>query len=564
MVPQRPRALGRAPGWVELVALAAAGALQTLAFIYTAHWWLPLLTTALLVWRLNGATPGRGALLAWVYGTAWLAAGTWWLFISLHRYGGLPAGMAVVAVAALAAALSLYLALAGGLYARWRRGVVWHDAPLFAALWLLAEGARQVIFTGFPWVASGYSQVDAPLAVSAPFVGVMGMGALLALLAAVLGNLGQIRPGRRWVASASVSTALGVPALLGAPDFTRPAGEISVALIQTRVQQDEKFKPERLPETLSWLAAALLQAEADLVVTPETAVPLLPEQLAQFAPGYWDALVTHFTAPGRAALVGIPLGDFDVGFTNSVVGLAAPPATPAGASGAAPRAAPGIASGVASDAAPDAAPYRYDKLHLVPFGEFVPPGFRWFTRMMNIPLGDFARGVPNPPSFAVQDQRVGPNICYEDLFGEELAARFIAPAQAPTLLANVSNIAWFGDSIAIPQHLQISRLRTLELQRPMVRATNTGPTAIIDHRGVVTAALPGTVRGVLQGRVGGRDGITPYAAWAARWGHAPLWLGAVAVLAGLAVRRRSVDRRSVDTRSIDNSADGGIDRRAAP
>jgi apolipoprotein N-acyltransferase len=184
------------------------------------------------------------------------------------------------------------------------------------------------------------------------------------------------------------------------------------------------------------------------------------------------------------------------------------------------------------------AAYRYDKLHLVPFGEFIPTGFRWFTELMNIPLGDFARGVPNPPSFPVRGQRVAPNICYEDLFGEELARRFAEPALAPTIFANVSNIGWFGDSIALPQHLNISRFRTLEFQRPMLRATNTGVTAVIDHRGRVVAQLPHFERGALESRVEGRTGLTPFAVWASRWGLWPLGLGAALVVVAAALLRR--------------------------
>ncbi|KPF41732.1 acyltransferase, partial [beta proteobacterium AAP51] len=171
------------PAALELPLAAALGALQTLAFVHTAWWPLPLATLALLVWRLNAATPGRAALLGWLYGTGWLCAGTWWLFISMHRYGGLPAPLAAAAVYALSAALSLYLALACAAYARWRRGTA-GDVALFAALWLLAELARGVLFTGFPWVAAGYAMVDAPLAALAPWLGVYGMGAVMAALAA--------------------------------------------------------------------------------------------------------------------------------------------------------------------------------------------------------------------------------------------------------------------------------------------------------------------------------------------------------------------------------------------
>ena len=202
--------------------------------------------------------------------------------------------------------------------------------------------------------------------------------------------------------------------------------------------------------------------------------------------------------------MGVPLGDFERGYTNSVVGMGSAAADPG---------------------------YRYDKWHLVPFGEFIPSGFRWFTELMNIPLGDFNRGVLNPPSFRVGDQRVGPNICYEDLFGEELARRFVDQDSAPTLLVNISNIGWFGDTIAIDQHLQISRMRSLELQRPMLRATNTGATAIIDHRGQVVASLAPYTQGVLQGQVQGRQGVTPFAWWAGRAGLWPLFLLALAVVA---------------------------------
>jgi apolipoprotein N-acyltransferase len=498
------------PRRLELPLLAALGALQTLAYVHTGWWPLALTCLAVLVWRLNHAGgSGRAALAAWVYGCAWLCAGVWWLFISMHRYGGLSAGLAAAAVFALAAALSLYLAIAGALYARLRRGRALADAALFAALWLLAELARAAIFTGFPWVASGYTLVDAPLAGLAPWVGVYGLGALLAFAAALLAGLQRLPPRRRWAAGGGAAAVLLLPGLAAPWSFTQPAGSLSVTLLQTNVAQDEKFAADRMPEALAWVAQALADARGDLVVAPETAVPLLPGQLAEFVPGYWDGLRQLFAGTQRAALVGVPLGDFDSGYTNSVAGLSAA-----------------------------ATEYRYDKAHLVPFGEFIPTGFRWFTELMNIPLGDFTRGVANPPSFIVGSQRVAPNICYEDLFGEELARRFIDPATAPTLFANVSNIGWFGDTIAIDQHLNISRMRALEFQRAMLRATNTGATAIVDHRGVVAARLPSHARAVLDGRVEGRTGVTPFAWWSARWGLWPLLLLALAVVGGVALSHR--------------------------
>jgi apolipoprotein N-acyltransferase len=165
---------------------------------------------------------------------------------------------------------------------------------------------------------------------------------------------------------------------------------------------------------------------------------------------------------------------------------------------------------------------------------------------MNIPLGDFNRGPAVAPSFHFEGQRIAPNICYEDLFGEELALRFRDEAGAPTVLANLSNIGWFGDTVAVPQHLAISRTRSLELQRPMVRATNTGATAVVDHRGRVTAQLPPFTRGVLRAEVQGRDGLTPFARWASRFGLWPLVLAAAAVIGVSAwVGRRAPDGPAV-------------------
>ncbi len=511
-------------GWGLM--LAALGALQTISFVNTGAWALPIVSAAFLVWRLNLNTPRQAAWLAWCYGTAWLCAGVWWLFISMHRYGGLPAWLAALAVFALAAALSLYWALAGAAYARWRSGNVLRDALLFAALWLLAELARGLVFTGFPWVASGYSQVDSALALLAPWIGVYGMGAVLAFVAAWAANalMAQARKPLRQRGALLAALLLALCAgwllpLIALPyTFTQASGTLSVSLLQSNVAQEEKFAAELLPEALAWAAEALTSSQADLVLGPETVIPLLPSQLRDLAPNLWPTLHQRFVNSNQAVLVGMPLGDLERGYTNSVVSLA--DATPGGG-------------------------YRYSKHHLVPFGELIPTGFRWFTEMMDIPLGDFERGAMNAPSFVVRQERVAPNICYEDLFGEELAVRFVDAAAAPTVLANISNIGWFGNTIAIPQHLNISRQRTLELQRPMLRATNTGATAIIDHRGRVTAQLPPFTRGALQGQVQGRTGNTVYADWVARWGLWPLVLLALLVLVVSVMKDRARDRERV-------------------
>ncbi len=507
--------MSASPRWsgaLELSLVAALGAAQTLAFVHTGYWPVPLLAAALLAWRVGRATTGRAAWLGYAYGTAWIAAGTWWLFISMHRYGDLPAWLAALAVFALASFVSLFLAGAMAFVARCRPAGPLASAAVFAAVWLLAELARGVVFTGFPWLASGYAQVDSPLGGFASWVGVYGVGAIGAGLAAAFG-FSPLGRARAWLGpSLALLAAIVLGSVAGSVDFTKPTGTVTLSLLQGNVPQDEKFEGRFAIAALEQTRQQIDGAHGDLVIGPETVIPMLPSQLD---PAWWQGVLARFRQPGRFAILGLPLGDEDTGYTNSAAGISA-----------------------ASQALPGGF-YRYDKHHLVPFGEFIPTGFHWFTRLMNIPLGDFNRGPVTAPSFDVMGERVAPNICYEDLFGEELAARFVPEATAPTILVNISNIGWFGETIAVAQHLQISRMRTLELQRPMVRATNTGATAVINHLGVVTASLPPFQRGVLETSVQGRIGTTPFAWWAARVDLWPLLvIGLLPSVWAFARRRR--------------------------
>lgn len=523
-----PMAVAMMAGLAQAVSLAwpwGGGAL----------WWLQLASMAGLAWLLRPATGpavswARGAWIGGVFATAWLTGTFWWLFISMHHYGGLAAPVAAAAVLGLAAFLATYYAAVVALFCHVAPVHKAWGALLFGALWALAELARGVWWTGFPWGAGGYAHVDGPLAPLARYVGVYGISAVAAMVAmfAVQVRRSDLRSwrflsllfvGGVLLAAATMDRFCAVE-LCHTPT-QRPAPALSLELLQGNIAQDEKFQSgSGVPVALKWYAEALRDARADLVVAPETAIPLLPQQLI---PGYLDGIEQRYAHGHQAALLGIPLGDETMGYTNSAVGFS--PATLA-------------------------EPYRYDKHHLVPFGEFIPPFFRWFTEMMNIPLGDFNRGAVGQPSFVWAGQRVAPNICYEDLFGEELGARFRDPASAPTVFVNLSNIGWFGDSVAIDQHLNISRMRALEFERPMVRATNTGATAIIDHRGVVTQQLPRYTRGVLRGEVRGRGldaqsgwAITPYAWWVSRWGLWPLWcFGASALLLAWVTKRLRVGR----------------------
>lgn len=511
-------------------------------------WWLQLVSLAALIWQLDTlnvaaaiAVTSSGGLDqtprvipvwrrafwgGWIFSTAWLCGTFWWLFISLHTYGGLAALLAALAVVALAAALGLYYALACACFVAFAPTHRLRRTLFFAALWTLAELVRGNWFTGFPWGAGGYAHVDGPLVMFASQIGVYGVGALAALVAATIAQCLRLNYRRRLMLlvpfglflclTAAELRSLHVTdsrpdAATESPDPRNP-GHLQVALLQGNIPQDEKFVPGGGIQTaLAWYGERLHDATAALVVTPETALPLLPSQLPS---GYLQSIVTRYASGSQAAIIGLPLTDGD-GYSNSVVGLR-----------------PGDAA-----VTPEIPNWRYNKHHLVPFGEFVPGIFRWFTNMMNIPLGDFHRGGLGQALFIWQGQRIAANICYEDLFGEEIGANFRDDANSPTILLNVSNIAWFGDSIAIDQHLAISRMRALEFQRPMLRATNTGATVFIDHHGRVTQSLPRLTRGVLVADVEGRYGRTLYAQWVSRFGLWPLWMVALLVVACTLPRR---------------------------
>ena len=462
-------------------------------------WGLQIAALAVLVWGLRQSTSWKqAAFKGWFFATAWLASTFWWLYISLHVYGGLNAALTVLSVILLAGLLAIYYAAACAIFWRWRNPLA------FAALWTAAELARGTWLTGFGWGAVGYAHIDSPLSALIPWLGAYGVGMVAALLAALLAW-------RRWIPLAAVLLG-GWSLQYAALTWSGDTGKLSVTLLQGNIPQDEKFQQgSGIPLALRWYERELLTSPSALVVAPETAIPLLPDELPE---GYWDNLQKRFATGNQAAMVGVPLGNFETGFTNSMIGFA-PTQTP------------------------QTTPWQYDKHHLVPFGEFIPPAFKWFMQLMHIPLGDFNRGALGQPSFAWQGQRLAANICYEDLFGEELGTRFTDSATAPTIFVNISNIGWFGDSIAMHQHLQISRMRTREFERPMIRATNTGMTAIIDHHGNITHTLPPLTRGALQGLVEGRSGITPFAWWVARFGLWPIWV----VIAILLVATRAYSMR---------------------
>lgn len=491
-----------------------AGALLVLALAPCGFSLIQILSLAFFFHLLLGATTIRqGFFTGWAYGTGWMTAGVHWLYFSMHRYGGLDPWLAAAAVILLGLFMGLLPAAAALLASAIRLRLAASDTVV--ALFILppaltlAEWIRGWLFTGFPWAVLGYAHTDNALTGFAPVIGLYGITLLAAFLAGcALLLINRRQPRRNLLFLAGAAIIIGGYALR-AVSWTTPTGEpATIRLLQGNIPQEMKFSPDALAHTLEQYADMITAAPADLIVTPETAIP---QYLHTLPAAWYRKLETFAVKNGSTLAIGIPVADSLQRFTNSLVLLS-----------------PGSSH-------PYHLAYRYDKQHLVPFGEFIPPGFRWFTNMLHIPMGDFTRGPAVQPPFAAGSQWIQPNICYEDIFGEEIARQIRAARNAgkpePGILLNLSNIAWFGDSLALPQHLQISRMRALETQRPMLRATNTGMTAVIDANGQVLGELPAWKKATLATTIQGRNGATPYI----RFGNHPAILACLILILGSAV-----------------------------
>jgi len=488
----------------------------------------------ILAWLTLSCQSGKeNAYVAFAFQSTALAVTFWWIFISLYVYGEMNGLLAALAVVLLAGALAFYWTVFSWVFFKLSleaKGPVSAPHPrsrrafercrvalLFGLCWLLSELCRGQWFTGFPWGASGYAHNDTWMGLIAPFVGVYGIGALSAMLsmwAAQLcwdqwqlrgRHLFNFKDKRDWTVlitlgvllfSLSIWPLLQTPLLssLNAPDSRNQEADsrpLRVELLQGNVPQQTKFRNDRF-SAAQWYYDQIVSSSAQLVVTPETAFAMTIEELPKT---FTSSIKNHFIAEEQAVLLGLPSKDAGQ-YANSAIGIVGERAQE----------------------------YRYDKVHLVPFGEFIPPFFKWFTDQMQMPLGFFKRGEADQGSLQFLKQKIAPNICYEDLFGEELAIRFLNPDEAPSILVNMSNIAWFGDTVILDQHLEISRMRTLELRRPMIRATNSGVSAVIDHKGHVLIRAQAFRQEKVSAWVQGRfDAPSPYAWWASRYGLLPLW-----------------------------------------
>ena len=470
-----------------------AGAASVFAFAPFGLEPLAFLTLALLIHFWIDAPPRRCAWLGFWFGLGLFGAGVSWIYASLSRFGGMPPVLAGIATALFCAFLALFPAAAGWMQARIPAPAGIRACLLIPAAWVLFEWTLTWIFTGFPWLAIGYTAAGWPLQGYAPLGGVYAVSFVTVAIAGMLWLVAQHRP----MFLIAIVAVVGVGEALRRVEWSQKAGEpVSVALLQGNIEQEMKFRPERAATILLNYARLAEGTRARLVIFPETALPAF---LDRIDPAYLALLESVGKRNQGDLLVGVPFRN-GAEYYNSVVSL-----------GTSPR-------------------QLYHKVHLVPFGEFVPPGFGWTLSVLSIPLSDFSRGAPERAPLEVAGQRVAMNICYEDVFGAEMA-RSLPEA---TMLVNVSNVAWFGDSLAPAQHLAIARLRAIETGRMHLTATNSGITAAIDRDGRVLKRLSQFTEDRLEIEAQGYTGATPYV----KLRDWPVVLLSLAILAAAVIRAR--------------------------
>ena len=477
----------------------ALGALAVLGFAPFYIFPAPIIALIglMYLWAKMESAKARFAL-GFCFGLGMYGVGIYWIYISLHDFGGMPWWFAGFCTFCLCAFMALFPALVGLLTTRF--GKLMLSAPI---LWGLSDWIRSWIFTGFPWLTMGYSQVPhSPLAGYMPIVGVYGVSVITVLMASSIGIwLATKKVIYRRNAIAIVILTFVVGGVLKALDWTTPIDKISVALLQGNIAQDKKWSPEAAQTTIDQYMQMIITSKAQLIITPETALPLISSQLA---PSIKDAITIHAKKNGGDLIIGmVEYNEKTDGYFNSAFSF-----------GSAPTQA-------------------YSKNHLVPFGEFIPlkQVFGWIYRdWLNIPLSDLSRGGKQQTPMTLGNQKVAINICYEDVFGEEI----IRQLPAATMLVNMTNDAWYGQSYAADQHMQFSQARALETGRFMLRATNTGATAAIDQHGIVLTHAPHFTKTTLNVLAQGYAGSTPYV----RWGNWPFIVFCFSVLTYLLWRKR--------------------------
>jgi apolipoprotein N-acyltransferase len=472
---------------LAVVALLILGALLAVIAELPYGGWIQIPVLSVIWWRLDSqptATLKKQFALGLFFGIGYFVTGLWWLYISLHDVGGMNAALACMGVFLLSAYVALYFSLATLAIPFFRKSRL--SGLFLAASWVIAEFLRGYIFTGFPWMGFAEAQFNGPFAPIAPFFG--GLSCTFLMVWASW-EIYQFR--KHAISSAALIAGLVViTQLAGIFSFTKPIGEpISVRLIQGNFEQSLKFNPQEISKQINFYAEAITKEAANLIIIPETAfpwpIPNLPLGLLSYLQNFSNLSDSNVLL----GLIGeVPTAN-GMQYSNRAIGLS-----------------------------PNTQAYQYDKVHLVPFGEFVPPGFHWFVKAFHVPMSDFARGRidQSPLTIIRKDQgdiHAAITICYEDIFGGELASRIQHSDKPVNLLINITNLAWFGESQAPTQQLRLSQLRSLETGLPAIRATNTGITAILGPDGQVQKALPEFTQATLSAQVQAYSGKTPYVVW---------------------------------------------------
>lgn len=480
------------------------GLLATAFAPYGWYLFAPLLLLPFLYVCLTVAPRDAGGLTFW-FGFGLFLSGTYWIYISVAVFGNVSAWIAVSLTLGVVLIMSAYLSLTGWLISRLSYGEPWLLLFVAPASWVMVEWLRGWVLSGFPWLSLGYSQIDSPLAGWGPVAGVYGISfALLFSVSAIL-VMALTRGKQRWVALMLVALPWIGGGLLKNVAWTDSAGApIRSTLVQAGISQDRKWLPEQLQPTLEFYRAATQRAaDSEIVVWPEAAIPSVTDRVEPFiAQLHSDAQLWRQTI-----LFGVLERVQQRGETHTYNSILL----------------------VGTDQR-----QVYRKRHLVPFGEYfpVPDTVREWLRMMNLPYSDLSAGDAEQPLLVTANGvRLALMVCYEDAFGAEQLYAFPDAA----IIINQSNDAWFGDSIAPHQHLQIARMRSLEVGRYTIRATNTGISAFIGPDGKILKSGPQFEPLLLTMDVQPRRGATPYV----RGGNMPVIGLCLFILSLLSIRSRA-------------------------
>ncbi|WP_213875441.1 apolipoprotein N-acyltransferase [Pseudomonas sp. dw_358] len=494
------------PGWPGNLLAVAAGALITPALAPFDIWPLALVALVLFYLGLRHLSPRQALARGWCYGFGLFGSGTSWIYVSIHTFGDASPLLAGSLMLAFTAAVALFFALPAWIWARWvrRNEAPLGDALAFAALWFGQEMFRGWFLTGFPWLYSGYSQLDGPLSGLAPLGGMWLISFTLALTAALLCNLDRLRLHKPALAAGIVllvgpwGLALGLKTYAWTVPVAPP---LKVAAIQGDVAQMMKWDPNAVNQQLALYRDMTMAARrADLYIWPETAIPLWLDT----ATPYLEMMNKFAISQDATLITGVPVRQLVDGDERDYNGITVV----------------GKGSGT------------YLKQKLVPFGEYVPLQdlLRGVISFFNLPMSDFARGPSDQKLLEAKGYAIASFICYEVVY-PDFAASLSARSE---LLLTISNDTWFGTSIGPLQHLQMARMRALEAGRWMIRATNNGVSALIDPFGKITAQIPQFQPGVLYGEVTPMQNLTPYLHWRS-W---PLAIVSVLLLAWAVVAGR--------------------------